>query len=82
MTEQRTYGKQYTAAQREWCQRYERETTFEPLMCDYEAGNVTFVQAARESVRWFEDWSNDAMLRLGDVPGEQEALYAEIAGGQ
>jgi hypothetical protein len=58
-------------AQREWCERYERETTFEPLMCDYLAGNQSFVEAARFSLRWFEDWANDAFLRASeDIPGE------------
>ncbi len=77
----RVYGSQYTQAQREWCQRYERETTFEPLMCDFEAGNISFLEAAKESRKWFEDWSNDAYLRGCDnIPGEMEALHEEITG--
>lgn len=63
----------YNAAQKAWCQRYECETTFEPLMCGYEAGEITFVQAAKESIRWFEGWSNDAHLRASDgtIPGDE-----------
>jgi len=63
----------YTKAQREWCERYERETGFDPhAMGDYEAGNLTFVQAAKDSVNWFESWSSDAYLRItdGTIPGD------------
>ncbi len=78
-TTKRVYGKEYTKAQREWCERYEQETTFEPLMCDFEAGNVSFIQAAKESTRWFENWSGDALLRgCGDIPGLIEAELAAM----
>lgn len=78
--EKRTYpAKLYTKSQREWCERYERETTFEPLMCDYEAGNMTFVEAARNSTQWFESWASDALRRgCDDIPGALDQLYAEI----
>ena len=68
----------YTAKQKAWCIRYQDETTFEPLMGDYEAGNETFVKAAKKSLLWFEDWSSDAYLRAsaGDIPGEAEAWDA------
>lgn len=61
----------YSKKQAEWCRMYERETTFEPLMCDYEAGNESFVEAAKMSISWFESWSCDAHLRVGDhhIPG-------------
>lgn len=79
--ERRTYGSQYTPQQREWCEKYERETTFEPLMCDFEAGNETFLAAAKNSRAWFESWAGDAYLRgCDDIPGELEAMYEEITG--
>ena len=53
----------YTKKQREWCDNYQNETTFEPLMDDFEAGNETFQKAAWRSVRWFEDWKTDAFMR-------------------
>ena len=64
----------YTKEQRKWCERYERETGFDPhAMGDYEAGNKTFVDAAKDSVHWFEDWSNDTYLRItsGNIPGDE-----------
>lgn len=54
----------YDAAQKAWCKKYEYETGFEPLMCDYEAGNEKFHEAARKSIVWFEDWSSDALLKI------------------
>lgn len=77
----RKYGKQYTLEQRAWCERYERETTFEPLMCDFEAGNESFISAAKNSRAWFENWSGDALHRGCDnIPGEMAALYREFTG--
>ena len=62
-----------TKEQREWCKNYERHTTFEPLMDDFLYGNETFVEAAKKSNRWFEDWSSDALLSVGhQIPGEFE----------
>ena len=61
-----------TKEQRAWCKEYEKYTTFEPLMDDFLAGNESFVTAARYSVRWFEDWSNDAYLSIPDIPGVNE----------
>ena len=64
----------YTKAQREWCERYERETGFDPHATgDYEVGNKTFVEAAKDCVSWFEDWSGDAYLRIteGGIPGDE-----------
>ena len=77
----RTYSKSlYSSAQRKWCKNYERVTTFEPLMCDYEAGNQTFLQAARFSVDWFAGWSSDAHLTVGDnIPGAYEYWMSEVA---
>lgn len=62
----------YTAKQREWCERYESETGFEPLMSDFEGGHETFVAAAKKSTGWFESWASDAYLRItkGCIPGD------------
>lgn len=63
-----------TQEQRAWCKLYVEQTTFEPLMDDFRAGNMTFVDAAKQSNRWFEDWSGDAYLNITrHIPGE----YAE-----
>lgn len=71
--------RRFTKAQWEWCLMYHRETTFEPLMCDFVAGNESFVEAARRSTQWFEDWSSDAYLKItAKVPGAMEALRQEI----
>lgn len=61
-------AKKLSPAQREWCKHYERETTFEPLMCDFKAGNESFEEAARKSLAWFESWASDAYLRASDRP--------------
>ena len=54
--------------QSKWCKEYEGSTTFEPLMDDYLEGNKTFVQCAKDSVQWFEDWSADAFLGIPEIP--------------
>lgn len=62
-----------TKEQREWCKEYQRWTDFEPLMDDFLAGNETFVQAAKKSTRWFEDWSSEAFLNVSrHIPREFE----------
>ena len=53
----------FTEAQIAWCKNYENETTFEPLMDDFIAGNQTFQEAAESSIHWFESWSSDALLQ-------------------
>lgn len=48
-------------------------------MCDYEAGNTSFVEAARLSVSWFEDWSSGAYLKVSrKIPGEFDFIMAEM----
>lgn len=62
----------YTDEQKEWCRLYERETGFDPhAMADYEQGNLTFVQAAKDSIAWFENWMHDTYLRVtkASIPG-------------
>ena len=63
----------YTAEQRKWCEKYEQETGFDPhAMSDYEAGHKTFVEAAKDSIAWFESWSSDAYRNItgGAIPGQ------------
>ncbi len=63
-----------TKEQRDWCKLYLDQTTFEPLMDDFLAGNVSFVDAARNSNRWFESWSSDAHLQISrEIPGQYDA---------
>lgn len=65
--------KRRNKAQKAWCTNYQNETGFDPLMDDFYAGNETFVQAAKKSVRWFESWASDAHLNIGkDIPGEYD----------
>lgn len=54
----------FSTEQIAWCRKYKKETGFEPLMCDFVAGNETFYEAARKSIGWFEDWATDALLRI------------------
>lgn len=69
----------YTDEQKEWCLLYERETGFDPhAMADYEAGHLTFVQAAKDSVDWFENWSNDVFHRITKRPIPGRDLLAEL----
>lgn len=61
----------YTPEQWEWCIKYQRETGFDPMMEDFEAGNKTFVEAAQFACTWYEDHSSDAHLRITrGIPGE------------
>ena len=41
-------------------------------MDDFLYGNEPFVAAAKNSVRWFEDWSSDTMHRIDVIPGAEE----------
>lgn len=63
----------YDAQQREWCVAYEAETGFDPMMDDYEAGLQTFAEAAVSSLRWYEDHTSDAHLRISSktIPGSR-----------
>ena len=57
----RKYSKRkYTQAQINWCKNYEFITGIEPMMCNFEAGEQTFQEAASWNVHWFEDWMHDA----------------------
>lgn len=61
----------YTDKQWKWCNNYQDRTGHEPMMCDFEAGNKSFIEAARFSVDWYEDHSGDAHRSIGYIPGEQ-----------
>lgn len=59
------YATKISAAEREWLERYENTTGFEPMFQDeIDSGETTFFQAAQENIKWFEDWSSDAMLGI------------------
>ena len=60
-----------SAKQRQWCKEYEYRTTFEPLMDDFLAGNESFYQAAKKSLNWFVNWSNEAFQGIPDIPGRK-----------
>ena len=61
-----------TNEQRAWCKNYQEQTTFEPLMDDFLHGNETFVKAAKDSIRWFEDLSADTMRQIDRIPGADD----------
>ena len=56
------FNDNYSEEQKEWCREYEKFTTFEPLMGDFECGHESFEVAANSSVNWFESWSSDMHL--------------------
>ena len=57
-------------AQKKWCKEYEESTFFEPIMDDFRNGNETFLEAARRNIKWFEDWSCDALRAISHkIPG-------------
>lgn len=63
------YSKTATPEQREWLEKYEAATTFEPMhQEDLDAGFMTFEKVAEANVRWFEDWMGDAMDAIPDIP--------------
>jgi len=71
--------KHYTEDEQAWCVEYQRETGFEALMCDYEAGNQQFVEAAYHSVAWFESWASGAYLKIShNIPGAMEELMQSV----
>lgn len=63
----------YDQRQRKWCAHYESMTGFEPLMCDFEAGNQSFVEAAKLSVDWYESHTGDMFLAITrrPIPGSE-----------
>ncbi|MFW8695990.1 hypothetical protein, partial [Mesorhizobium japonicum] len=55
----------YSQAQADWCRYYEQETSFEPAMDEYEAGNCTFTEAQDWNVAWFKRWAVETAGFLG-----------------
>jgi hypothetical protein len=61
------YAKRINASQRKWLMRYESLTGFEPMyQDDIDSGSMTFREAARANVNWYEDHTNDMHLRIQD----------------
>jgi hypothetical protein len=60
----------YRPKQREWCEKFERETGFEPMLDEYESGEKTFPEIAKFDIEWYESHSSDVFLQVSDdVPG-------------
>ena len=68
------YARHVNGKQRSWLARYEAATGFEPLgQEDLDRGVKSFNQVARENIRWFEEWSNEAMGAMStQVPWTEE----------
>ena len=68
------YCKKITKQQRQWLENYEAQTGFEPMyQDDIDSGNKTFLQAAKDNNRWYEDYSEDVLRRIThDIPGEHD----------
>jgi hypothetical protein len=47
----------YSREQKEWCLLFEAETTFEPMMADFEDGKEIFEVAAEKNIQWFVGWA-------------------------
>lgn len=63
------YAKKMNGKQKAWCKKYENETTFECIhQEDLDSGEMTFEEFARENIKWFENWSSDALLNIGHYP--------------
>lgn len=60
----------FTSEQLHWCWWYEAETGFEPVMCDFVAGNQSFNDAKWWNIWWFEAWCKEtqATVRHGPHP--------------
>lgn len=57
--------KTITPEQMQWLQLYQDQTGFEPMHLDELASGVmTFNDAARSNLDWFEGWKNDAWLGI------------------
>jgi hypothetical protein len=72
------YAKNITAEQAAWLKTYEDATGFEPIhQEELDSGELTFVEVVRLNVRWFEQFAEDAMHKIGDAPGMIDAIIAE-----
>lgn len=70
--------KSITPEQMAWLQGYQDDTGFEPMHLDEIAdGRMTFNQAAKSNIDWFESWMNDAYLGITrDVPFTEFGTHA------
>ena len=57
-------AKLYLKRQAQWCRMYEIETSFEPVMEEYEQGNFTFRQAQDWNIAWFKSWAIETHEKL------------------
>ena len=56
-----------TPEQNEWLQRYEGSTGIEPMYLDeLRNGTMTFNEAARQNIDWFEMHMHDAFHAISD----------------
>lgn len=56
-----------TTAQNDWLNLYEGSTGFEPLhLEDLESGEMTFDEAAKSNINWYENHSSDAFAQITD----------------
>lgn len=62
----------YTAEQKQWCDRYHRETGFEPMMDSFESGSATFHEAAQRAIHWYEMHSMDAHRNIQNALPRQD----------
>ena len=63
------YAKKLNDEQHAWCEKYERETTFEPLFQeDLDSGEISFEEFARKNISWFEGWASETLLHIGHYP--------------
>jgi len=65
------HAKKISAAEREWLQRYEATTGFEPMFQDeIDDGSLSFFEAAKQNIQWFEDHCDDAQRVITrNIPG-------------
>ncbi|MBP8055154.1 MAG: hypothetical protein KA314_04900 [Chloroflexi bacterium] len=53
----------------EWLRFYQDETTFEPMhLEDLIDGSMTFEDAFKSNVNWFESWSSDVLNQISHRP--------------
>jgi hypothetical protein len=73
------FAKKINAAQRQWLERYERMTDFEPThQEDIDAGTMKFAEVARRNVQWYEDHTSDIHLRIQDAIPGTGPIYGEL----
>lgn len=65
--------KRLTDSQNDWLKTYADETGFEPMFLDsLRDGTMTFNEAARRNIDWYEDHAADAFNTISkDVPYDE-----------